>query len=236
MEAGWMLCDVLQAVTISRRYLRPLRRAAFGGWLDFQVNSWAPTRHGPSAHGKRRTGLDAGAGTVGRCDGTGQNRTSGSSGPYGARVFKTPWLRKAGRRRVVSRANDIYDQFVRVPWQEGKRVAYFWIDAFRYDLAEQLATLASGRHSVIVKSVCAQLPTITKIGMAALLPGADEDFRVAVQGDEVVPVVKGRAFACIAATSRLHQGGRGTRTALPPWSFRSCLPPKIWIISIMSKC
>jgi hypothetical protein len=86
---------------------------------------------------------------------------------------------------------------VRVPWQEGKRLAYFWIDAFRYDLAEQLATLASGRHSVVVKSVCAQLPTITKIGMAALLPGAGEDFRVAVQGDEVVSVVKGRALSSL---------------------------------------
>src|SRR5205823_1208711 len=68
------------------------------------------------------------------------------------------------------RASDIYDRFVSVPWQEGKRVVYFWIDAFRYDLAKQLAASASSRHLVSVNVVCAQLPTITKVGMAALLP------------------------------------------------------------------
>lgn len=95
------------------------------------------------------------------------------------------------------RANDVYDQFVRVPWQEGKRVAFFWIDAFRYDLAKLLAASASSRHVVTVNAVCAQLPTITKIGMAALLPGAGEDFRVAVQSGELVPVIKGRGLPAL---------------------------------------
>lgn len=92
------------------------------------------------------------------------------------------------------RANDVYDQFVRVPWQEGKRVAFFWVDAFRYDLAKLLAVALSARHQVTVKAVCAQLPTITKIGMAALLPGAGDDFRVAVESGELVAVVKGRSL------------------------------------------
>lgn len=93
-----------------------------------------------------------------------------------------------------SRSTDIYDQFVRVPWQEGKRVAFFWVDAFRYDLAKQLAVSASTRHVVTVKAVAAQLPTITKVGMTALLPAANEDFRIAVESGELVPVIKGRSL------------------------------------------
>jgi hypothetical protein len=100
-----------------------------------------------------------------------------------------------------TRANDVYDQFVRVPWQEGKRVAYFWVDAFRYDLALQLATQVSDRHEATVRAVCAQLPSITKVGMAALLPGAGEDFRVTMEGGELVPVVKGRMIPSL--TQRL---------------------------------
>lgn len=92
------------------------------------------------------------------------------------------------------RANDVYDRFVRVPWQEGKRVAYLWVDAFRLDLAEQLRALASSRHTVTVSAVCGQLPSITKIGMAALLPGANDDFRVEVQAGELVPAVKGKSL------------------------------------------
>ena len=89
------------------------------------------------------------------------------------------------------RANEVYERYVRTAWSEGKRVAYIWVDAFRYDLALQLAHALAGRHEAKVHAVCAQLPSITKIGMAALLPGAQEDFRMQVQKDDLVPVVKG---------------------------------------------
>jgi hypothetical protein len=59
----------------------------------------------------------------------------------------------------------------------------------------QLAAAIADRHQRTVTAACAQLPTITKIGMAALLPGANDDFRVSVMDDQVVPTVKGRAMA-----------------------------------------
>jgi hypothetical protein len=114
-----------------------------------------------------------------------------------ARYFQDAVVKEGWPVQGRLRANDIYDQFVRVPWEAGKRVAYFWIDAFRYDLAQQLATSTLSRHSVTVSAVSAQLPTITKIGMAALLPGAGEDFRVVVQGDGLVPVVNGRVLPAL---------------------------------------
>jgi hypothetical protein len=97
------------------------------------------------------------------------------------------------------RANDVYERYVRTAWQEGKRVAYIWVDAFRYDLALHLAQQVGARHEATVRPVCAQLPSITKIGMAALLPGAGEDFRMQVQGNDLVPVVKGQPIPDLQA-------------------------------------
>lgn len=114
-----------------------------------------------------------------------------------ARSFQDAVVKEGWPAPGCLRANDIYDQFVRVPWQEGKKVAFFWVDAFRYDLAKSLEASVASRHTVTVKAVCAQLPTITKIGMAALLPGAGEDFKISVEGGEVAPVVKGRVLAAL---------------------------------------
>jgi hypothetical protein len=112
-----------------------------------------------------------------------------------ARSFQDAVVKEGWPVPGCLRANDIYEQFVRAPWQEGKKVAFFWVDAFRYDLAKSLESSVSSRHPVTVRAVCAQLPTITKIGMAALLPGAGEDFKVSVESGEVAPVVKGRVLA-----------------------------------------
>jgi hypothetical protein len=185
--------DVLQSVTDLEQILKANAPVGGGGWMDFQIShghrldtahrlmeqvaqDWMPEKGALAevmerARSSHRAFVD---------------RT--------ARYFQDAVVKEGWPVPGRARANDIYDQFVRVPWEEGKRVAYFWIDAFRYDLAEQLTTLASVRHSVNVNAVCAQLPTITKIGMAALLPGAGEDFRVVVQGDGVVPALKGKVL------------------------------------------
>jgi hypothetical protein len=188
--------DVLQSVKDLKQVLKTIPPANVAGWLDFQV-----------AHGHR---LDTAhrlmeqvaqdclpepgplAEVIAKARETHREFTDRVTRSFQDAVVKEGWP-VPGRKR----ANDIYEQFVRIPWQEGKRVAYFWIDAFRYDLAKLLASSASTRHTVSVDAVCAQLPTITKIGMAALLPGAGEDFRVAVESEDLVAVVKGRALPAL---------------------------------------
>jgi hypothetical protein len=193
--AGWCV-DVLQTVTDLKQVLKTSAPNGVASWVDFQT-----------AHGYR---LDTAhllmeqvaqdwiqeqgplAEVIARARIAYRDFVDRTARAFQDAVVKEGWP-APGRPR----ANEIYDQFVRVPWQEGKRVAYFWIDAFRYDLAKRLAGSASSCHSVTVNTVCAQLPTITKIGMAALLPGAGEDFRVTVEGDGAVPVVKGRALPAL---------------------------------------
>lgn len=61
------------------------------------------------------------------------------------------------------------------------RTAVFMVDALRYDLAQQLVTrVRSEGLEVSLKSLKGSLPSITEIGMSALLPGAELGLEVSV--------------------------------------------------------
>ena len=188
--------DLLRGVADLKRVLKEAPPTGVAGWLDFQINHGhrVDTSHRVMEQVAQDLMPEPGplADVIARARETHREFTDKVTRQFQDAVVKEGWP-VPGR----TRANDVYEQFVRVPWQEGKRVAYFWIDAFRYDLARQLAASTSSRHTVNVNAVSAQLPTITKIGMAALLPGAGEDFRVAVVSDNVVPVVKGRTLPAL---------------------------------------
>jgi hypothetical protein len=63
----------------------------------------------------------------------------------------------------------------------GKRVAVILIDALRYELGVELEKRLSGKGQIELGIACAPLPTITPLGMAALLPAADSNLRVVRQ-------------------------------------------------------
>lgn len=56
--------------------------------------------------------------------------------------------------------------------QSGHRIAVLLIDALRYELGVELSKQLSDLGQVEIKAACAQLPTITPVGMASLLPKA----------------------------------------------------------------
>lgn len=53
------------------------------------------------------------------------------------------------------------------------RVALLMVDALRYELGAALENQISGEYICSITGVCAQLPTITQVGMAAMLPDAE---------------------------------------------------------------
>lgn len=122
-----------------------------------------------------------------------------------ARLFQTAVAQDGWPASGLPRATEMFERFVRPPWQQGKRVAYFWVDALRYELAQLLETALSGRHGVSIRPVCAQLPTVTKIGMAALLPGAETDLKLMVSGGEVTPTIKGQPVMTVTDRFKLLQ-------------------------------
>jgi hypothetical protein len=65
----------------------------------------------------------------------------------------------------------LYDQVVHPLTQTNKKVAYFLIDAFRYEMATELiAEFEDSGTTVNLKGRYAELPTITAVGMNLLAP------------------------------------------------------------------
>ena len=87
---------------------------------------------------------------------------------------------------------EVFDRFVAGPLAEqGRRVAYLMVDALRYELGVTLERLLADDGPITLHAACAQLPTVTPVGMASLLPGAASNLTLAVQGDTLVPLLAG---------------------------------------------
>ena len=67
--------------------------------------------------------------------------------------------------------------------QNGRKVAYLLIDALRYELGVALEKQLAEDGPVELKPAYAQLPSITPVGMASLLPGAGQTLSLQ-PGDE----------------------------------------------------
>lgn len=72
----------------------------------------------------------------------------------------------------VEAQDHIFFRRVRARMAEGK-TAYILVDALRYEMALELINGFGDEFQVVISPAIAQLPTITEVGMAALMPGAD---------------------------------------------------------------
>jgi hypothetical protein len=85
----------------------------------------------------------------------------------------------------------VYSKFIKPAIQGGEKVAYFLIDSLRYELAEEIKAELERKHTVSLEMVSAQLPTITPVGMASLLPAAESNLEFGVNGDDWFPTMGG---------------------------------------------
>ena len=83
---------------------------------------------------------------------------------------------------------DVFDQLVAGRLKEsGRKVAYFMVDALRYELGVALEKMLAEDGPVELQAAYAQLPTITLVGMASLLPGAQSALSLSVEAGDLVP-------------------------------------------------
>ena len=66
-----------------------------------------------------------------------------------------------------------------------KPVAYFLVDAMRFEMGVELAERLPRTSEVAVRAAVGALPSITSIGMAALMPGASSSFSIVEEKDEL---------------------------------------------------
>jgi len=85
--------------------------------------------------------------------------------------------------RQILKQTQIFERKVKPNLEAGK-TAYIWVDALRYEMALDLIKGLQDDFQFTLEPALATPPTITSVGMAALLPGADQA-RVVVHKDAV---------------------------------------------------
>ena len=87
---------------------------------------------------------------------------------------------------------DAFDRLVADRLKEsGRKIAYLMVDALRYELGVALEKLLSEDGPVELQAAYAQLPTITLVGMASLLPGARTGLTLSLQNEALLPMLAG---------------------------------------------
>ena len=94
------------------------------------------------------------------------------------------------------------------------RVVYFMIDALRYELGVCIEQELGEQHEVATEAVCAQLPCVTRFGMAALLPEADSELRLVVKSGELQPMLGDQFARTPPERLKAFQAGYGDRCAM----------------------
>jgi hypothetical protein len=107
---------------------------------------------------------------------------------------------------------DVFDRLVSERLKEsGQKIAYLMVDALRYELGVALEKLLLEDGTVELHAAYAQLPTITPVGMASLLPGARTDLSLTVEGQQLLPTLSGKPVANVDQRMDVLQKRYGDR-------------------------
>ena len=98
-----------------------------------------------------------------------------------AKVFISHFSKAKHPIKGLLRQRDIFEKQVKPLLGEGK-IAYVWVDALRFEMARELCRLLKDDFELEIQPAIGTIPTITEIGMAALLPKANESAKVVSLG------------------------------------------------------
>jgi PglZ domain len=93
--------------------------------------------------------------------------------------------------------------FSEVVSERAKPVAYFLVDAMRFEMGVELAERLPKTSEVSVRAAVTALPSITTIGMAALMPGASASFSVVEQAGKLGAMIDGSFLPDLASRKKL---------------------------------
>lgn len=98
-----------------------------------------------------------------------------------AKHFVTQFHKTKHPIKDVLRQRDVFEKQVRPRLNDGK-IAYVWVDALRFEMARELCDVLKEDFDLTLQPALSTIPTITEIGMAALLPRASESAKVVAVG------------------------------------------------------
>jgi len=107
---------------------------------------------------------------------------------------------------------DVFDRIVAPKLQQnGHKVAYLMIDALRYELGVALERQLTEDGQVEVQAAMAQLPSITPVGMASLLPGAGQQLRLKNDAQSLLPMLGEQVVDTVAQRMEVLRKKYGQR-------------------------
>ncbi|MDG4901398.1 MULTISPECIES: PglZ domain-containing protein [unclassified Mesorhizobium] len=110
--------------------------------------------------------------------------------------------------------SDLFDKLVAPLLAErDKRVAYFVVDALRYELGLELQRQLIDTGTATIQAASAQLPTVTPIGMASLLPGAGKKLAILREGKDLVAAFDDQRLTSVANRMKVFEQLYGDRFA-----------------------
>jgi len=80
--------------------------------------------------------------------------------------------------QAIERQQLFYQRHIEPLMAAGEKVAWFVVDAMRFEMGRDLAAALVGKADARLEPVAAALPTSTAICMAALMPGADSGWAI----------------------------------------------------------
>jgi hypothetical protein len=112
---------------------------------------------------------------------------------------------------------DVFDRLVADRLREsGHKVAYLMVDALRYELGVALEKRLIEDGPVELQAAYAQLPTLTLVGMASLLPNARAGLALTLENDSLAPRLDGAAVGNVAQRMGVLAKRYGDRFAEMP--------------------
>lgn len=112
---------------------------------------------------------------------------------------------------------DVFDCLVAPELQEaGRRVAYIQVDALRYELGVALHQQLAEDDPFEIQAAYAQLPSITRVGMASLLPSAGQGLRLQKKDDGYAVILDGAQTETVAQRMKVFEKKYGDRFAEMP--------------------
>ena len=107
---------------------------------------------------------------------------------------------------------EVFDKMVAPKLEiSGHKIALIMVDALRYELGVELEKQLLEDTQAQITPALVQLPSITPVGMAGLLPGASADFKLVKTDAGFAPQVNGRVVANVAQRMDLIKKKYGSR-------------------------
>jgi len=187
LKAQWQLALCALQVLETERELRGIRiEQAPSAWVEFYARDGFRLDR---AYRDFESAADALYGAFGESESLALEArgVSRAMGELWQKNFMVAIERGGWPASESARATQVFDRFVKPALVERRRVAYFLLDALRFEVGAQLAESLRADGEVTLHAVCASAPSITPWGMASLMPEADGKLALGRDGAKLSP-------------------------------------------------